>query len=83
MITYTQRDNCIDAQLLTSLRLWTAQEQDPMAEFERIFSKFSTAEELTGAAAPDGDDEADGAAEQEDGDGAIVKASLAFPYVVL
>jgi hypothetical protein len=44
-----------------------------MAEFERIFSKFSTAEELTGGAAPE-DDEADGAAEREDGDGAIVKA---------
>ena len=48
-----------------------------MAEFERIFSKFSTAEELTGAAAPDGDDEADDGAEREDGDEALVKAGSA------
>ena len=48
-----------------------------MAEFERIFSKFSTAEELTGAALADDDDEDAAAEDRDGGDGALVKVSHA------
>ena len=49
-----------------------------MAEFERIFSKFSTAEELTGAAGDDDDEDDDAAADREGGDGALVKVRRAM-----
>ncbi len=49
-----------------------------MAEFERIFSKFSTAEELTGAAGDDDDEDDDAAADREGGDGALVKVRFAL-----
>ena len=47
--------------------------QDPYSEFQRIFSKFSTAERVTGAE-PDSEDEEDGAAARDgEGDGSTVK----------
>ena len=48
-----------------------------MAEFERIFSKFSTAEELTGAAGGSDDEDDAEAADREGGDGALVKVRFA------
>ncbi len=69
--------NHLECSSLTSIvALW--QEQDPMAEFERIFSKFSTAEELTGAAGDDDDEDDDAAADREGGDGALVKVRPAL-----
>lgn len=46
--------------------------QDPYSEFQRIFSKFSSAERVTGAE-PDSEDEEDGDAAARDGEGAAVK----------
>ena len=54
-----------------------------MAEFERIFSKFSTAEELTGAAGEDDDEDDDAAADREGGDGALVKVRRASTRTTL
>lgn len=46
--------------------------QDPYSEFQRIFSKFSSAERVTGAE-PDSEDEEDDDATARDGEGAAVK----------
>ena len=51
---------------------WIYHVQDPYSEFQRIFSKFSSAERVTGAE-PDSEDEEDGDAAARDGEGAAVK----------
>lgn len=54
--------------------------QDPYSEFQRIFSKFSSAERVTGAE-PDSEDEEDGDAAARDGEGAAVKVHISIPSV--